>query len=394
MASVTDRGRSAAELFRHGASEAGDDAPALGYRPRAPAAAAPYCWLSYGSVKAAVDAIAGRLLGELGLAPGDTVGIYGKNCPAWTVIMLAASDAGLVLVPLYDTLGVGAVRYVCNHSSVKVVFTSDDNLDTFVKSWSELDSVQNVVVFGPEDVTDKPRISEDMAANERISLMNDFAAPGGTLVNSREPKLDEPYLYCYTSGSTGDPKGVILSNRMLVTAVTSGLDWLAYQKLPLRTSDCIFSFLPLAHIFAQATEAIIFAAGGSIAYYRGDIRLLLDDMTEAAPTVFAGVPRVYARFQQKILDAVAAFSPIKRVLFNYAYAQQVHNVRNGRSRIAIWDKLLFNKVRAGLLPKARIIITGSAPLSAETNDFLKVCLNAPVMQGFGMTETLGGVSTS
>jgi long-chain acyl-CoA synthetase len=196
----------------------------------------------------------------------------------------------------------------------------------------------------------------------------------------------------YTSGTTGEPKGVVITNRALVSSVSGGLAWLEHHKISLTADDCVFSFLPLAHIFAIQAETNMLSVGGSIAYYRGDIKLLLEDLLEARPTVFAGVPRVYARFQQRIRAAVAAFSPLKRALFHYAYASQLHNVRHGRPRTAIWDALVFNKVRAGLLPRGRIIVTGSAPLSAETSEFLRVCLNAPVLQGYGASETLGGVT--
>jgi long-chain acyl-CoA synthetase len=161
----------------------------------------------------------------------------------------------------------------------------------------------------------------------------------------------------------------------------------------------VLSYLPLSHIFEQQAEALFFGCGGRIGYFSGDIKLLLDDLTALKPTVFIGVPRVYARFQERISQSVESASIIQRTLFNWAYERQLRAEQNpvGPRKVArsgIWDALVFKKVRGKLLPNCRLAITGSAPMSAQTNDFLKVCLQCAVVQGYGLTETVGGMNCS
>ncbi len=160
--------------------------------------------------------------------------------------------------------------------------------------------------------------------------------------------------------------------------------------------DIYLSYLPLSHIFEQEIQAVLVSKGACIGFYSGNIKLLLADMEELRPTIFAGVPRVFARFQQKIEENIENSSFLTKIFFNWAYARQLQAEQNPGTvhRSALWDLLVMNKVRDKLLPDCRLVITASAPMSAQTFDFLKVCLNVPVVQGYGLTETVGGMNLS
>lgn len=176
----------------------------------------------------------------------------------------------------------------------------------------------------------------------------------------------------------------------------SALHFFAHWGIEFTTLDSYLSYLPLSHIFEQQAEALLIARGGRIGYYSGNIKLLTSDLDALKPSIFCGVPRVFARFQQKIQETVGQGGLIKRRIFKTAYDRQLISVqRPGKIiRNKVWDLMVMNKVRAKLLPNARLVITGSAPMSPQTNDFLKIVLNCPVLQGYGLTETVGGMNCS
>lgn len=364
----------------------------LGWRPiSAEGAAGDYVFHSYSKVNQTALRLGSALVAG-GLVKGDRVGVYGKNCPNWSMAQLACSSQGLVLVPLYDSLGPNAVEYVINHAEVKVVFSSVANLPNFLAARPQCPSVTKVVVMESGDIPAAASTSQlpSVMAGEVVT-MEALLATGATDAEASPSGWEDLFVIMYTSGTTGDPKGVTLQNRAFVSSVSSALRFFKHFNIELNSSDTLLSFLPLAHIFAQQGEALIFCAGGSVAYYQGDVKLLLNDLEVAKPTVFAGVPRVFARFQQRIMETVETSGWLKRKLFDIAYSSVLASVQNATPRSGLWDTLIFNKVRAKLLPNCRLVITGSAPMSAQTNDFLNVCLKCPVLQGYGLTETVGGM---
>eukprot|EP00179_Madagascaria_erythrocladioides_P022260 CAMPEP_0198336050 /NCGR_PEP_ID=MMETSP1450-20131203/20728_1 /TAXON_ID=753684 ORGANISM="Madagascaria erythrocladiodes, Strain CCMP3234" /NCGR_SAMPLE_ID=MMETSP1450 /ASSEMBLY_ACC=CAM_ASM_001115 /LENGTH=669 /DNA_ID=CAMNT_0044040755 /DNA_START=77 /DNA_END=2086 /DNA_ORIENTATION=- len=367
-----------------------------GYRPvGSNGEAGPFKWVSYAETRKNVLALGAAMKSELGMSKGDTVGIFGKNCPSWATTQLAASAQGMILVPLYDTLGANAVEYVINHAECKAVFVSLDNAEPLLalKAAGKLPTVNSVVVFDREGIESaKVDAFGPVKAGEVKSVASMVAkgkeAGGGDSANTG--KLDDLFIIMYTSGTTGNPKGVKLLNRAIVSATATAHKYFLHYAIPFCKEDSILSFLPLAHIFEQHTEADFYAAGARVGYYQGDVRKLLDDLEALKPTMFVGVPRVYMRFQQKIEEASESLSGLKRKLFNWAYNSALDAEQKLHGRNFLLDHLVINKIRNKIVPNVRLMITGSAPLSGKTNDFLKVCLNAPLVQGYGLTESTGG----
>jgi len=131
--------------------------------------------------------------------------------------------------------------------------------------------------------------------------------------------------------------------------------------------------------------------GGSVGFYQGNIKLLTDDVAALRPTLFAGVPRVYTRIYDKIQQTISESGFIKKTLFDMAYASQLENVRKG-TRNSFWDTLVFDKIKARLGGRVRIMASGAAPLPSHVMDFLKVCFCCEVCQGYGMTENCGAAT--
>lgn len=383
-------------LFTHSAAKF-PNSPCLGWRPGPDLG---YLWWSYAEVNEKILAIRCALAAK-GLKKGDRVAVYAKNCPQWILVQYAILAGGMVIVPIYDTLGPNIVEYVCNHAGISLVFVSAANFPEFAKVYNagKAPSVEHVIVISGKDIVPDPAI--DACLSTGIVSISDFLDSGKQAIETGkyplpDLQLDDLLVIMYTSGTTGLPKGVKLSHRALIASVSSAYFFFKKWNQEFFSTDIFLSYLPLSHIFEQQAEALVLGVGGRIGFFSGDIKLLLSDIEALKPTLFAGVPRVFARFQQRIEENVQNASIIAKTLFGWGYARQVRAEENPSevARSGIWDALVFKKVRAKLLPNCRLVITGSAPMSKQTNDFLKVCLICPVVQGYGLTETVGGMLCS
>lgn len=375
----------------------------------------PYKWWTYRQTYEYVVRIGSAVTEAFQLVPGHHVGIYAENGPWWTVFMWAMASQGITVVPIYNTMTKDLVEYVATHAEVRVIFTDPQNFDALAAAIPRCRSAQGVVLFestGMDYCSEAARdclkrgmprcIAPDRVLTMQTLLENTKHIDGSVdeLHEFARPAFeDDVAMIMYTSGTTGHPKGVVLKHRAFIASCAAGYCFWDHFGAGLRSTDRYISYLPMSHIFEQQAQALMLGCGGKIGYYAGDVRQLKDDMLALRPTIFAGVPRVYTRFQQQINAGVEASSSLKQKLFASAYkrqlaAEQSVQDRKPVPRSKVMDKVVFDKVRARLLPDVRLMITGSAPMSPQTNDFLKVTLGRPIIQGYGLTETVGGVTCS
>ncbi|KAL0665621.1 hypothetical protein Bca4012_028325 [Brassica carinata] len=315
----------------------------LGWRPIVDEKVGPYIWKTYKEVYEEVLQI-GSALRAAGAEPGCRVGIYGANCPQWIIAMEACAAHTLISVPLYDTLGPGAVDYIVDHAEVDFVF------------------VQNTKIKGVLD--------PDCKSAKRLKAIVSFTNGREKPEETNPPKPSNVCTIMYTSGTSGEPKGVILTHEAAATCVI-GLDLCMDQFEDEMTPDDVYlSFLPLAHILDRANEEYFFRNGASVGYYHGDLNALHDDIQELKPTFIAGVPRVFERIYEGIQKALQELNPRRRLIF-YALYKIIRNQLGGR---------------------LRLLVSGGAPLSPEIEEFLRVTSCCFVIQGYGLTETLGGTT--
>nr|KAF6480701.1 hypothetical protein HJG59_010563 [Molossus molossus] len=202
------------------------------------------------------------------------------------------------------------------------------------------------------------------------------------------PKPSDLSIVCFTSGTTGNPKGAMLTHGNVV-ADFSGFLKVTEKVIFPRQDDVLISFLPLAHMFERVIQSVVYCHGGRVGFFQGDIRLLSDDMKALCPTIFPVVPRLLNRMYDKIFSQ--ADTPLKRWLLEFAAKRKQAEVRSGIIRNdSIWDELFFNKIQASLGGCVRMIVTGSAPASPTVLGFLRAALGCQVYEGYGQTECTAG----
>ncbi|KAI7751717.1 hypothetical protein M8C21_004355 [Ambrosia artemisiifolia] len=355
----------------------------------------PYVWLTYKQVYDKVIRV-GNAIRACGVEPGGRCGIYGANCAEWVMSMEACNAHGLYCVPLYDTLGAGAVEFIICHAEVKIAFVEEKKLPELLKTFPAAgEYLKRIVSFGKVAPEQKEQAENFGVAihswDEFLSLGDDkhFDLP--------LKKKSDICTIMYTSGTTGDPKGVLISNNSIVTLIAGVRRLLGSANESLDSNDVYLSFLPLAHIFDRVIEECFINHGASIGFWRGDVKLLIEDIGELKPTIFCAVPRVLDRIYSGLQQKITAGGFLKRNLFNLAYSYKLHNMKGGSKHTEaspLSDKIVFSKVKQGLGGNVRIILSGAAPLAPHVEAYLKVVTCAHVLQGYGLTETCAGTFVS
>ncbi|RLN06398.1 hypothetical protein BBJ28_00025653, partial [Nothophytophthora sp. Chile5] len=272
---------------------------------------------------------------------------------------------------------------------MSVVFCAKEQVKTLMSCMHDCPSVKTVVQF--EDKIDGEDISLARANGVSLMTLGQLMEIGRTNPAEAEPPLpNDLCTICYTSGTTGNPKGAMLTHSNLMASIMCSIEY-----TPLFPTDVHLSYLPLAHCFERNVQAHVIAKGGCIGYYQGDVQKLLEDMAELKPTVFPSVPRLLNRIRDKITQGVAAAGGLKKMLFDQAYAsKKAYLDEGGHVTHAFWDRLVFGKLKMVLGGRVRYILSGSAPLSKEVKDFLAIAFSCPVLEGYGLTETAAVIACS
>ncbi|XP_067672294.1 long-chain-fatty-acid--CoA ligase 5-like [Haliotis asinina] len=375
------------EVFQRGIRQS-NNGPCLGART---GPNKEYEWLSYNEVYEKARAFGSGLLHK-GVKPGmdSFIGIYSKNKIEWTVAEQANNMFSIVTVPLYDTLGIQACIYIINQTELNtLVCDSPDKAQLILDQAQHLPSLKRIVMI--EAVSKQ---NQDTAATYNIEMVLFSEVEKLGRENPKELVLPNPSdlaTVCYTSGTTGDPKGVMLSHANLISNLGSVMFHIM-DHINLSPSDRHLSYLPLAHMFERGMQILMFTVGGQIGFFQGDIKLLTDDMQTLQPSFFPTVPRLLNRIYDKVMNGVRG-SFIKKTLLSWAVNSKLVEVRDCVIRKdTIWDRLLFKKIQKTLGGKIRLIISGSAPLSPAVLDFLRATMGCMVLEGYGQTEATAGIS--
>ncbi len=343
---------------------------------------------TYADLDKAVRALANGLYAA-GLRKGDRVCLWSKNSPRWAEVDLGDQFAGMVTVPIYDTLTGPQGAYIINNSGAKILFVQDqDMLARVLEVRKDIKAVKTIVLMAGSSRKDGV-ISYDafLKAGKQYAKEN----PDKLDKALASTKPDDLASLVYTSGTTGDPKGVMLTQNNLASNAQ-----VAQYCVDVGPGDKFLSFLPLSHVFERTGgHFTAYASGAQVVFARG-IDTLTDDMAIHAPTLMMSVPRLYEKIYARITGGVKEASFVKRAIFNWAIAQghaaNVYRQRNLplpkslQKKVDRADKLVFGKLKKAVGGNLRYFVSGGAALSQDIEEFFWAA-GIQILQGYGLTET-------
>ncbi len=326
-----------------------------------------------------VRAVAAKLQ-SWGIGRGDRVALVGENRWEWPVVDFATLAIGAVDVPLYQTLTPEQMGYILNNSGARVIFVSTkDQYEKLLKVADTVTTVEHVVVWEDGQFTGAENFSEIM---KDAPTLESHDATFDALLRSAKP--EELASIVYTSGTTGDPKGVVLTHENMASNLRHSTDDLHIEK-----GDSSISFLPLSHALARHLDYAMYAHGATISYLPK-----FDDLPAAMkavrPTVFLAVPRVFEKVRQAVEGRAKGLQ--KKILLWALKIGAAHTdeVAQGKTPGSLpWtmaDKLVFVKIRDAFGGRGKLFVSGGAPLGKESTEWF-LSAGIRIIEGYGMTET-------
>jgi long-chain acyl-CoA synthetase len=322
-----------------------------------------------------------------GLQAGDRVALILRNSPQWVLFDQAALSLALVTVPLYTDDRPDNIAYILQDASVRLLLVQDaGRWNRLAPALTDNRWLERVLLLDADtgDV-------EALAGHDpRVRLVGDWLAPRGSIYESRQGDSNSLASIVYTSGTTGRPKGVMLSHRNMMWVSHAALDQMqVYQQ------DVFLSFLPLSHTLERSHGYYTPLMAGAAVVFARSVNQLAQDLVEQKPTLMISVPRIFERVYAKLSDKMAQGSPIKRGLFKSAVyvGWRKFEYEQGRSNWTfslllhpLLDRLVASKVRARLGGRLRASACGGAPLNSEIARVF-IGLGIPLLQGYGLTES-------
>ncbi|MGA9882949.1 MAG: long-chain fatty acid--CoA ligase [Candidatus Acidiferrales bacterium] len=327
-----------------------------------------------------------KALAELGIRPGDRVGIFAPNCPEWHVADFAIQGLGAVTVPVYFHESSERLKYILSDSGARIAITAGAaQAEELAKCRRDLPQLDQVIsARAPAAMQPEILQYETLIAGVRD---NDVAAYRRRV---EEVTSDQLATIIYTSGTTGEPKGVMLSHANLTSNATDFSD-----DFNLSPADVALSLLPLAHVYERTIDYGHFFHGVSVAYVE-QMETVAEALLEVRPTMVAAVPRFYEKIYANIIGTGRRAGGIREKIFDWALRVAAESVpwRAYDKRVPpgvrlqwhLADSVVYSKIRKGVGGRIRVFSAGGAPLAPELAEFFW-SVHLPVYQGYGLTET-------
>lgn len=371
----------------------------IGYRfkPMGPDGQATSHWrsLSFLDFYETASALAQGLM-ALGIRPEDRVIIASNTRVEWTLADFAILGCRAVTVPIYASNTPEDVAYIIQHSEARIAFVEDAiQLQKILSNRRELPLLEKIVVINPQALRIAPDHSDILTWNDLQSLgiSEERRNSGQFRRNLREATPEELITICYTSGTTGVPKGVMLTHDNIMSVLEDCVSIL-HGELAAEKEQLV-SFLPYSHIIGKCESLATHTFGWQLNFAES-IENLIDAIGEVRPTMMFAVPRIFEKAHLRIRAMAAEGSRPKRAIFDWAtqigleYSQKLRAKEqvSARERIAfsLADRLVFSKVRARFGGRLKFAVCGGAPLPREIGEFFGMA-GISILEGYGLTET-------
>jgi long-chain acyl-CoA synthetase len=323
---------------------------------------------------------------NLGLGMNDKVAIISGNRPEWCFADYGCQQVGIVTVPIFPTASNNDLKFILNHAEVKAVFIDDKNIYTKLATIApEIPGVKHIISFnqlgGTIYFTDFTEAAAKAPALEKVNAIKQTITPQHLLT------------ILYTSGTTGTPKGVMISHNNLVKNVIS-----VQNFAPFATWWKSLSFLPLNHVYERMLITLYLYKGIST-YFAEGFETIGDNLKEIQPQIFVSVPRLIERVWEKISAAGEKLTGFKKKMFDWSVRLALKYETDGANgpwyefQRKIADKLIYSKWRAAIGGKLVCMASGGAALNPKLERIF-LCANIVVLQGYGLTETCVVVSVN
>ncbi|HEX2252843.1 MAG TPA: long-chain fatty acid--CoA ligase [Thermoanaerobaculia bacterium] len=333
-----------------------------------------------------------RALEKLGIERGDRVALMADNGPHWPVIDFATLCRGAATVPIYPTLLPEQAAYIVQDSGAKVAFVhTREQLNGLRAHASELGEIKLVLIDG--EAGGEPAV---LHFGELLEMGADVDPEAFEAV-ARQTQADDLASLVYTSGTTGKPKGVMLTHGNFVSNIVTSMGLVSF-----RADMQALSFLPLAHVFERMIDYCYFYKGVSIAYAES-VQTVPQNILEVKPHVFVSVPRVYEKFLARVQDTIAGAPAVRQKLFHWALEtgrQSLPYRLKGEHppgllglKLALANALVFRKIHTRLGGRFEYAVSGGAPLAPDIAEFFW-SVGIEIYEGYGLTETAPVISVN
>jgi long-chain acyl-CoA synthetase len=340
-------------------------------------------YVSYGELGTISTEIARGLIGT-GIEAGDRVAILGLTSADWTLADCGTQCAGAVVTPIYHTNSPEECAYVLADSGAKLIFCENSTQAAKIaRIRDRCPALEHVVLFAGT--------GDDAIAVDELRRRGAEVRPEAVRQRLAEVGEQDVATLVYTSGTTGPPKGCMLTHANLLATTR-----MYAEQLQLNDTHSLYQFLPLAHVLARIAQAVALSVGARLIYWSGDSAKIIDELGATGPTHFPAVPRIYEKVHGALIGRMADGPRAQRLLFEWALragAKARPALRQGRLPDALSDlqyrladRLVLGKVRDLFGSQLQIGMVGAAPIGHELLEFFDAC-GVLVLEGYGLTET-------
>ncbi|KAK8845921.1 hypothetical protein M9Y10_020855 [Tritrichomonas musculus] len=324
---------------------------------------------------------------SLGVQPRDFIGVYSGNCPEWIHMIDVSALYGHVIAALYDTFGLEILGKLISSSKLETILVSTKNASKLLELMkNDKYSVQRVILFSDPNLSTDSLKDGFQSCDINFYTFNDILEIGKNDIKPL-PKVEPDWLHyiCFSSGTTGMPKGVMISHRSQVSNTIN-----CKTQLGITQNSRHLSYLPLPHVFERVAISTILFAGGSIGVFSGSIPRLTEDMQILQPTHLTAVPRVINRIYDNIMNKLHSSSYIKQGIFwGCWYWKRFWLKRNEKTPFV--DRLVFDSINKQLGGKVGLFLIGGAALNPWIHEFIGFATGSQMGVGYGLSEVGSGV---